>query len=71
MFTRPVVITLAIAGGACSVAAGALRKRAGQDASEVREPWKAWAAQLDMAGYLLMGISMLCFIVAGLRGTES
>lgn len=62
MFTRPVVITLAIAGGACSVAAGALRKQAGRE---------TWAARLDITGYVLMGISMLCFIIAGLRGTES
>ncbi len=62
MFTRPVVITLAVAGGGCSVAAGALRKQAGRE---------AWAAKLDMLGYALMGISMLCFIIAGLRGTES
>ena len=62
MFTRPVVIALALAGAACSVAAGALRKRLGRE---------AWAARLDLAGYVLMGISMLCFIIAGWRGTES
>ncbi len=62
MLTRPVVIALALAGAACSVAAGTLRKQAGRE---------AWAARLDLAGYVLMGISMLCFIIAGWRGTES
>ena len=56
------VIGLAVAGGGCSAAAGYLRKQAGRE---------AWAARLDMTGYVLMGISMLCFIIAGLRGTES
>lgn len=62
IFSRPFVVVLAIAGGVFSLAAMALRKRA--DAAP-------WPARLDTASYVLMGASMLLFIIAGLRGPQN
>lgn len=62
LWSRPAVITLALTGGALSVAAMAVRKRAGA---------AHWAARLDAASYVLMGVSMLLFIIAGLRGPQN
>jgi hypothetical protein len=56
---RAVVIALAIAGGALSLASILLRQR-GMGA--------AWARRLDAASYVLMGTSMFFFIAAGLAG---
>jgi len=60
LLTRPVVIGLAIAGGLCSLAASVLQKRG--VLTETR------AGYLNSAGYVLMGVSMLLFLVVGLRG---
>ena len=58
LLTRPTVTGLAITGGVLSVAAILLRKREGK---------AKLAAQVDMAGYIFMGISMLLFIAIGFR----
>ena len=57
LLTRPVVISFAILGGACSLAA-MLLKHKGRDII---------ARKIDIVGYVLMGISMLLFIVIGFR----
>ena len=59
LLERPVVIGFAVAGGVFSVAAMLLRRN--PDSA-------ALARQIDRAGYVLMGISMLLFIIIGLRG---
>ena len=59
LLTRPTVVGLAILGAAFSALAMLLRRR------RVRTNI---LRQLDLTGYILMGISMLLFIVAGLRG---
>jgi hypothetical protein len=59
LFTRPVVITLAVIGGVASTLAPMLQTRG--FISEAR------ARQLNRAGYGFMMVSMLCFIVAGFR----
>ena len=60
LLSRPVVIGLAIAGALCALAASVLQKKG--VVSEAR------AGQLNNAGYVLMGASMLLFVVVGLRG---
>ena len=60
LLSRPVVIGLAIAGALCALAASVLQKR-----GVVTE---ARASHLNNAGYVLMGVSMLLFVVVGLRG---
>ena len=60
VLSRPVVIGLAILGAAFSVAASALQTRG------TISPERAH--QLNLAGYVLMGISMALFIWVGLRG---
>ena len=66
LWSRPVVIGLALTGAALSVAAMALRKRQGA------APWAAhWAARVDAVSYVFMGVSMLLFIIAGLRGPQN
>lgn len=60
LLTRPVVIGLAVAGALCSLAASMLQKRGAL--TETR------AGHLNNAGYVLMGVSMLLFVVFGLRG---
>ena len=62
LWSRPVVIALALTGGALSVAAMALRKRQGA---------AHWVARFDAVSYVFMGVSMLLFIIAGLRGPQS
>jgi len=57
--TRPVVIALALTGAALSVLAILLRKREGR---------AQLARRIDNAGYVFMGLSMLLFVIAGLRG---
>ena len=59
LLTRQTVVGLAILGAAFSALAMLLRRR------RVRTNI---LRQLDLTGYILMGISMLLFIVAGLRG---
>ena len=62
MFSRAVVVTLALTGGGFSLAALAVRKRQGP---------AQWAARLDAVSYGFMGVSMLLFIITGLRGPQS
>ena len=59
LLTRETVITLAILAAALSLAASVLRVK------QIIGP--ARAKQLNAAGYALMGVSMLLFIVIGYR----
>jgi predicted membrane channel-forming protein YqfA (hemolysin III family) len=59
LVTRETVITLAVLGAVASTAASALQVRAKISAARAR--------QLNVLGYVLMGISMLLFIIAGYR----
>jgi hypothetical protein len=59
LLTREVVIGLAILGALPSTAAGWLKARG--SITEAR------ARQLNVAGYGLMGLSMLLFIIVGFR----
>lgn len=59
LLTRPVVVALALTGGALSLLALLLRRRAGKE---------NLARRLDAAGYVFMGISMLLFVLSGFRG---
>ena len=61
ILTKPVVIVFALLGGALSLIAMLIRKRQ----SNLQT-----AAKLDSAAYALMGVSMLLFIIIGLRGKE-
>ena len=58
-FTRAAVITLAVAGAVASSAASILQVRGLISAERAR--------QLNLAGYVLMGISMALFVVIGFR----
>jgi hypothetical protein len=57
LLSRATVITLAVLGGILAALAYRLQARGGAFASRAR--------QLNLAAYLLMGASMLLFIVAG------
>jgi hypothetical protein len=59
VLTRETVITLAVLGVIPSVAASVLQVRGKISALTAR--------QLNLAGYALMGVSMLLFIVIGFR----
>jgi predicted membrane channel-forming protein YqfA (hemolysin III family) len=59
LVTREAVVTLAVLGAVFSTAASALQVRGKIGAARAR--------QLNMAGYVAMGISMLLFIIAGYR----
>ena len=59
LLTREAVITLAVLGAVPSVAASVLQVRGSISALRAR--------QLNLAGYVLMAISMALFIVIGLR----
>ena len=61
LLARPTVIGLAVIGGVLSVVAMLLRKREGA---------QKMARQLDIAGYVFMGTSILLFIVVGFRGLQ-
>ncbi len=61
LLARPTVIGIAVAGGVLSILAMALQKRPGR---------ARLARQLNLTSYILMGTSMLLFIVAGLRGAN-
>jgi predicted membrane channel-forming protein YqfA (hemolysin III family) len=61
LLARPTVIGLAVIGGVLSVLAMLLRKREGS---------QKMARQLDIAGYVFMGTSILLFIVVGFRGPQ-
>jgi predicted membrane channel-forming protein YqfA (hemolysin III family) len=61
LFARATVIGIAVGGGVLAVLAMALQKR----------PERAQLARhLNITSYLLMGTSMLLFILAGLRGAN-
>ncbi len=60
LLNRPVVVGIAITGALFSLAASALQKK-----GLVTD---ACANRLNNLGYVLMGVSMLLFVVAGLRG---
>ena len=59
LFTRPVVIALALLGAALATAASVLQMRGLLG--------ERGARALNIAGYTAMGASMLLFIVAGFR----
>jgi phosphoglycerol transferase MdoB-like AlkP superfamily enzyme len=59
LLTREAVITLAVAGAVASGAASILQMRGAIDAAR--------AKQLNLAGYVLMGISMALFVLIGFR----
>ena len=59
LLDRRVVIGLAVAGAVFSTAASLLQARGRITAAR--------AHQLNLAGYALMGVSMLLFIVVGFR----
>ena len=59
LLTRAAVITLAVAGAVASTAASILQVRGLISAERAR--------QLNLAGYVLMGISMALFVVIGFR----
>jgi predicted membrane channel-forming protein YqfA (hemolysin III family) len=60
VLTRPVIVGLAIAGALFALAASALEVRGKVSAERAR--------QLNLTGYVLMGLSMALFIFVGLRG---
>jgi predicted membrane channel-forming protein YqfA (hemolysin III family) len=62
VLTRPSVITLAVVGGVFSLIGTVLRKRQGQERT---------AAKMDTAAYVFMGLSILIFIIIGVRGQEN
>jgi len=59
LLTRPVVIAVALTGGALSMFAIVLCKR---------DEKKNLARRLDAAAYVFMCISMLLFVISGFRG---
>jgi hypothetical protein len=59
LLSREAVITLAVLGAFASTAASMLQVRGRISAGRAR--------QLNLAGYLLMGISMALFVVIGFR----
>jgi hypothetical protein len=60
VLTRPVIIGLAIAGALLATAASVLQAKGKVGPERAR--------QLNLAGYVLMGLSMTFFILVGLRG---
>lgn len=60
VLTRPVIVGLAIAGALFATAASVLQARERISAERAR--------QLNLTGYVLMGLSMALFIIVGLRG---
>jgi hypothetical protein len=59
VFSRPVVIALAVLGAIASTLASALESRNMISSARAR--------RLSIAGYACMGASMLIFVVAGFR----
>ena len=60
VLTRPVIIGLAIAGALFALAASALQTKGMVSPERAR--------QLNLTGYVLMGLSMALFVAVGLRG---
>ena len=71
IFSRPVVVTLALTGGLFSLVAMWLRKRPTMPERSSPDWAVIWAARLDAISYGFMGVSMLLFIIAGLRGPQN
>jgi predicted membrane channel-forming protein YqfA (hemolysin III family) len=63
VLTRPVIIGLAIAGALFATAASVLQARGKVSPERAR--------QLNLTGYVLMGLSMALFVVIGLRGAPT
>lgn len=61
LFARDTVIGVAVAGGIVAVVAMAMKKQPGR---------VQLARRLDVTSYILMGTSMVLFIIAGLRGSN-
>ena len=59
LLTREAVVTIAVLGALPAVAASILQVRGVISATRAR--------QLNIAGYALMGFSMVLFIIAGFR----
>ena len=59
ILTREAVVAIAVLGALPSVAASILQTRGSIGAARAR--------QLNVAGYVLMGISMALFIIVGFR----
>lgn len=62
LLSREAVIALAVLGAVFSVAASALQVRGAIGAPRAR--------QLNVAGYACMAVSMLLFIIIGMRGGQ-
>jgi len=60
ILTRETVVVIAVLGALATVTASLLQVRGVIGAVRAR--------QLNIAGYALMGLSMLLFIIAGFRG---
>jgi hypothetical protein len=63
LLSKPAVVALAVIGALLAVCASALR--AGGKLND------AQARRLNLAGYVAMGVSMLLFVLAGLRGAPA
>jgi len=63
LLSKPAVIALAVIGALLAVCASALR--AGGKLND------AQARRLNLAGYVAMGVSMVLFVLAGLRGVPA
>jgi hypothetical protein len=60
LLSKPAVVALAVIGALLAVCGSALR--AGGKLND------AQARRLNLAGYVAMGVSMVLFVLAGLRG---
>jgi hypothetical protein len=63
VLTRPVIVGLAIAGALLALAASVLQAKGRVGPERAR--------QLNLAGYVLMGLSMALFVWVGLRGAAA
>jgi hypothetical protein len=63
LFAREVIIGFAVLGGIASIAAMVLRSRAGVD--------PLWSTRINRLAYVLMGISVVLFIIRGLTPPQA
>ena len=63
LLSKPAVVALAVIGALLAVCASVLR--AGGKLND------AQARRLNLAGYVAMGVSMVLFVLAGLRGVPA
>ena len=63
LLSKPAVVALAVIGALLAVCASVLR--AGGKLNE------AQARRLNLAGYVAMGVSVVLFVLAGLRGVPA